>query len=129
MLSFSLAVLAHSPLARAEDALDEVNQARAARGMSPFIRDEALSQGAQACANARAKGLIKGHTKNDFAYLPSSASAKAGGAAAWPRSMGWGSCCTYENWRYAGAAYSISRDGQRYMQLFASNSPNGLTSA
>lgn len=107
-----------------EDALEEVNRLRASRGLAPFLRDEALTQAASRCADHRAAHLIAGHSSNDFGFLPAGAHASAAGCAAWPAHMGWGSCCSHENWRYAGAAYSLGRDGRRYMQLFVSNSPN-----
>jgi len=108
----------------AYDGLVEVNQRRAARGLRPFLRDEQLSRAAAAAADFRAARLMAGHTSSDFAFLPSGASASSAGCAAWPQGMGWGSCCSEDNWRYAGAAYAIGRDGQRYMHLFVSNSPN-----
>lgn len=100
------------------DALAEVNAARARKGLRPFIADPQLTRGARACAKARAQRLIEGHTANDFSYLPSGASAQAAGCAAWPQGAGWGACCTYENWTYAGAAWAIGSDGRRYMHLF-----------
>jgi hypothetical protein len=100
------------------DALDEVNQARAARGLRPFVRDEGLTAGAKNVAEVRAKALWAGHTQNDFSGLPVGCHASAAGCAAWAQGQGWGSCCTYENWTYAGAAYAIGRDGRRYMQLY-----------
>jgi hypothetical protein len=100
------------------EALDEVNAVRAQRGLPAFRYDEALTQGAQACAQHRADRLIQGHTSNDFAFLPAGAHASAGGCAAWEPSMGWGSCCTYERYSEAGAAYAVGRDGRRYMHLF-----------
>lgn len=114
-----LALLTFTPFARAgEDALDEVNRARAARGLPPFQRDDSLVAAAKACADFRASRLMEGHTGNDFQFLPRGASAAASGCAAWRQGEGWGSCCTYERWRTAGAAYAIGRDGRRYMQLF-----------
>ncbi len=104
--------------ARADDALDEVNATRAARHLPPFKRDDGLSRGAQAAADYRAARGIEGHTPNDFSYLPAGTTAKAAGCAAWRQGEGWGACCTYERWTYAGAAYSIGRDGRRYMHLF-----------
>jgi uncharacterized protein YkwD len=107
--------MAHSSYT-SEDALDEVNRTRAQRGLRPYLRDEGLVQGALKVAQHRAQHLIAGHSSNDFAI--GGVSASASGCAAWPASMGWGSCCTYENWTYAGAAYAYGRDGRRYMQLF-----------
>lgn len=99
-------------------ALDEVNAARAARGLRPYIRDDNLTSAATVCAEFRAARLIAGHTSNDFAALPPGTSATAAGCAAWEPGSGWGSCCTYEGYTYAGAAYAIGRDGRRYMHLF-----------
>jgi hypothetical protein len=101
-----------------EDALEEVNAARAARGLRPFIEDPDLTAGAINVADFRAERLMQGHTRNDFAGLPEGCRARAAGCAAWPPSLGWGACCTYENWTYAGAAWAMGRDGRRYMHLF-----------
>jgi len=101
-----------------EDALTEVNAARAARGLKPFIKDAELTAGAINVADFRAARLMAGHTSNDFAGLPEGCTARAAGCAAWEPSLGWGACCTYENHRYAGAAWAKGRDGRRYMQLF-----------
>src|SRR5262249_1560395 len=100
------------------DALDEVNAARAARGLPAFVRDESLSEGALHVARFRAANLIAGHTGNDFQGLPEGAVASAAGCAAWHPSLGWGSCCTCEHYTYAGAAWAIGSDQRRYMQLF-----------
>jgi hypothetical protein len=101
-----------------EEALAEVNAARAKRGLRPFIKDDRLTLGAINVADFRAERLIAGHTGNDFAGLPDDAVATAAGCAAWEPSWGWGSCCTYENYTYAGAAWAMGRDGRRYMHLF-----------
>ena len=101
-----------------KDALDEVNATRAARGLRPFIPDANLTSAATACAEFRAARLMAGHTGNDFAALPPGTSATASGCAAWAPGLGWGSCCTYEGYTYAGAAYATGRDGRRYMHLF-----------
>jgi hypothetical protein len=100
------------------DAIDEVNAARAARGLPAFVRDDGLSEGALHVARFRAARLIAGHTGNDFAGLPKGVIASAAGCAAWYPSLGWGSCCTYENYTYAGAAWAMGGDGRRYCQLF-----------
>ncbi|HEX4592196.1 MAG TPA: hypothetical protein VH120_19840 [Gemmataceae bacterium] len=100
------------------EALDEVNAARAARGLRPFIRDAYLTAGAVQAAEFRAARLIEGHTANDFAALPPGGFATSAGCAAWEPGTGWGSCCTYEQYTYAGAAYARGRDGRRYMHLF-----------
>jgi hypothetical protein len=101
-----------------EDALDELNAVRAARGLRPYIRDDYLTAGAKNVADFRARYLIEGHTGNDFSGLPIGTTASASGCAAWPAGQGWGSCCTYEHWTYAGAADAMGNDGRRYMQLF-----------
>jgi hypothetical protein len=109
----------HTATARAStDGLDEVNAVRAARGLRPFVRDNELTRAAAGCADFRAERLIPGHTSNDFTALPSGAYATATGCAAWTPDWGWGACCTYENWTYAGAAWTFGRDGRRYMHLF-----------
>src|SRR5438270_1589157 len=108
-----LVVLFAPPAFAGMDALDEVNAVRAARGLRPFIKDDALTAGAINVADFRAERLIAGHTGNDFAGLPAGCWACAGGCAAWEPGMGWGSCCTYENWTYAGAGWSMGRDGRR----------------
>ena len=100
------------------EALGEVNAVRAERGLKPFIYDHELYRAAAGCADFRAERLIAGHTANDFAALPSGAAATAAGCAAWEPSWGWGACCTYDNYTYAGAAYTLGRDGRRYMHLF-----------
>lgn len=102
----------------AHDALDEVNAARAARGLPPFKRDAGLTTAAKNAASYRAARLIRGHTRNDFAFVPEGTTARAAGCAAWPKRDGWGACCTYERWTWAGAAWAEGRDGRRYMHLY-----------
>jgi hypothetical protein len=111
-------VLAPSLSFAGENALDEVNATRAARGLRPYIEDPNLTAAASAAADFRASRLIAGHTSNDFAFLPAGAFAPAAGCAAWEPNWGWGACCTYDNYTYAGAAYTVGRDGRRYMHLF-----------
>lgn len=98
--------------------LAEVNAARLSQGLRPFIEDPALTAAAQAAAAARASRGIVGHLPNDFAYLPPGTFARAAGCGALEPSWGWGTCCTYENYTYAGAGLVIGRDGRRYMHLF-----------
>lgn len=100
------------------DALAEVNAARARRGLKPFLHDPQLTQAAQQCAQIRASRRIAGHLANDFAYLPAGATARSAGCGAMEPSWGWGTCCTYENYTYAGAAWVMGSDGKRYMHLF-----------
>lgn len=117
-MKFVLAFLLLAGSAFGADALDEVNTARARRGLRPFIRDNGLSQAAESCAQFRAANLIKGHSANDFSYVPAGTTASAAGCAAWTPDWGWGACCTYENWTYAGAAVVMGRDGRRYNHLY-----------
>lgn len=100
------------------DGLGEVNAQRAARGLRPFVRDEGLTQAALACAQHRAAHGLFGHSANDFAFVPAGTFASAAGCAAYPAGYGWMSCCVYENYTYAGAAWVTGRDGRRYMHLF-----------
>lgn len=105
-------------LENAISALDEVNAARAARGLKPFIYDEGLARAAAGCAEWRAARLCEGHTPNDFAAVPRGYSARVAGCAAWPAHMGWGSCDTFANHTYCGAAWVMGRDNRRYMHAF-----------
>ena len=102
----------------AGDGLDEVNALRASRGLRPYVRDEGLMQAARSCAAFRAANGLFGHTGNDFAFLPAGSSAATAGCAAYPASFGWMSCCVYEGYTYAGAAWVTGRDGRRYMHLY-----------
>jgi hypothetical protein len=124
-LALSLPLVVAAQARAAEDALDEVNAVRARRGLPKFVRDEKLSEAAAKCADYRATKLISGHTSNDFSFVPAGASATAAGCAAWSPEMGWGSCCTYESYKIAGAAWSKGRDGRRYMHLFVRGSGGG----
>ena len=105
-------------VATAQQVLDEVNTQRAARGLRPYILDENLARGAAACAVYRAQHRIEGHTSNDFGFLPPGTQARSAGCAAWQVGMGWGSCCTYDGYQFAGAGYCVGPDGKRYMHLF-----------
>jgi len=105
--------------AGSEDALAEVNAVRARRGLRAFVHDALLTQAACSCAKQRAARLIAGHLpESDFHYLPVGANANAAGCAAWTPDWGWGACCTYDNYAYAGAAWTMGSDGRRYMHLF-----------
>jgi hypothetical protein len=100
------------------DALPEVNAARSQRGLRPFLPDPLLQQAAYTCAKIRATNRIEAHLSSDFAYLPAGSSASAAGCGALEPSWGWGTCCTYDNYTYAGAAWVMGTDGKRYMHLF-----------
>jgi hypothetical protein len=107
------------PAAQVWDALDEVNAARAKRGLKPFVKDAGLTQAASSAAWQRSQRLIRGHLpESDFAYLPKDVHAKAAGCGAWEPQDGWGACCTYEPYTYAGACWAKGRDGLRYMHIF-----------
>lgn len=123
--ALSLQLLLVSQLHAATDALDEVNAVREKRGLPKFVRDEGLTKAAEKCADYRASKLIAGHTSNDFSFVPAGFSASAAGCAAWPEGMGWGSCCTYESYKHAGAAWAKGRDGRRYMHLFVRGGGDG----
>ena len=101
-----------------KDALDQLNAQRKARGLRPYLRDDGLTRAAKGAAKYRAERLMDGHTRNDFSAVPPGSHASAAGCAAWPASMGFGSCCCYETWRYAGAASCRGRDGRIYHHLF-----------
>ena len=114
-LVFVIGIITSSTYA-ADDALDAANAARTARGLKLFKRDDGLTAAAKQCADYRAARFMAQHTANDFAFLPVGSHADATGCAAW--ADGWGSCCTYSDYEYAGAAVTIGRDGLRYMSLF-----------
>ena len=101
-----------------DDALQEVNAERAKRGLRAFLPDPLLNQGARKAAKIRAANQIHGHLSSDFDQLPPGAQATAAGCGALEPSWGWGSCCTYDDYTYAGAAWVMGTDGRRYMHLF-----------
>lgn len=104
-----------------DSALAEVNSARAARGLQPFKLDHGLMQAARDAAAFRAANRIAGHVSGgmgDFRFLPFGAHARAAGCGALSPSWGWGTCCTYDNYTYAGAAVVHGNDGRRYMHIF-----------
>lgn len=101
------------------DGLDELNALRARSGLRPYLRDDKLTEAASWCATQRAARLIDGHLpESDFTYVHKvGADAAACGCAAWEPSWGWGSCCSHDNYTYAGAAWAMGRDGKRYMHV------------
>lgn len=114
-----------SPVASApsdgSDALAEVNAKRASRGLRPYQFDAGLTQAARACAQHRADRLMFGHVMGgmgDFQFVPPGTRCDATGCAAYPPSMGFLACAVYDNYRYAGAATVIGRDGRAYHSLF-----------
>ena len=118
LLAIVVSLVVASAAQAGSDALHEVNAARARRGLPPYQRCEALSIAASKAADFRAARHIAGHTSNDFSFVPRGTGAGAAGCAALTPDWGWGSCCTYERWRYAGAAWAMGRDGRRYMHLY-----------
>lgn len=101
------------------EALDEVNAERAKRGLRPYVVDPLLTQAAKEAASRRASRFIHGHLpESDFSCLPSGAHCNTAGCGALEPSWGWGTCCTYDNYTYAGAAWVMGSDGRRYMHLF-----------
>ena len=113
-----LAAQEFKTVATPEQVLAEVNALRAQRGLPAYVLDPRLAEGALAAAKHRAVNHIDGHTRNDFGFLPAGSRASAAGCAAWPVGMGWGSCCVYDNARFAGAGFCVGTDGRRYMHLF-----------
>lgn len=101
-----------------EAALAEVNAARAKRGLPAFVEDPALTVAATKAAAFRAERGIVGHTSNDFQFVPKGARASAAGCAANHWRYGFMSCCRYENWKYAGAAWVMHDDGRMFCHLF-----------
>ncbi len=104
-----------------KDAIKEVNVARVARGLKPFINDPLLNQAAYSAAVYRASRLINGHVegnRGDFQFLPEGANCNTAGCGALEPSWGWGACGTYENYTYVGCAWVMGRDGKRYMHQF-----------
>lgn len=106
------------PQQECKDALDEVNAKRATRGLRPFKRDEGLTQAAYECSKFRAVRRLFEHTSNDFQFVPRGTRAAAAGCAAYADRYGWMSCCMWENYTYAGAAWVRGSDGKRYMHLY-----------
>lgn len=112
-------VAATQSLQGVDDALTEVNEYRARRGLPAFLPDPLLNQAAKACAKQRAARGIHGHLpESDFSYLPSGGNASSAGCGALEDSWGWGTCCMNDNYTYAGAAWYRGADGRRYMHLF-----------
>ena len=124
ILAFSLCFCMVTTIHAGEDALAEVNAARAARGLHPLIWDGLLTQGAMRVADHRAAHRIAGHIggqMSDFALLPPGARADVAGAGALEPWWGWQSCAWDGNWKYAGAAVTVS-GGIRYMSIFCRES-------
>jgi len=104
------------------NALAEVNEYRAKRGLPPFQHDPQLTEAALTAAQARANHLWAGHLQSDFACLPAGAHADSAGCGALDDSWGWATCCMDDNYSHAGAAWVRGSDGKRYMHLFVRGS-------
>lgn len=108
---------------KCDDALAEVNAARAQRGLRPYLPDPVLNRAARKCAEWRAARLCEGHCnlpQGDFTFLEPvyPVGSCAGGCAAWQPSWGFGACAMYDNYTYCGAAWVMGRDGLKYCHLF-----------
>jgi hypothetical protein len=123
-----LALVCGRAAADATEALDEVNQARAARGLPAFIRDDGLTEAAKKAAHLRAINGIAGHLASDFACLSPGVTADAAGCACWEPSLGWGACTSYESYSHAGAAWEIGPSGKRFMHIFVRGSSGSTMS-
>lgn len=115
-----------SSVAWADNAIEQVNRQRAAKGLPPFINDPGLQQAAEACCNYRAKNCIEGHCNNDFQFVPAGTYCPVAGCAAWRWDGTFGACALYDNYRYAGCAWYMGRDGRCYMHAFYSNTPSAV---
>ena len=133
----ALALLFAANVNAADDALHEVNAARAERGLPPYINDPVLAASAKAAAEYRAKYRRPGHLHvfiggveyNDFSFLP--AGYQWYGPDDWsmidsgcehpdypPRD--WAACCTHDTeYTHAGAAFAYDANGRRYNHIFA----------
>lgn len=119
-----------------KESLKEVNALRVKRGLRPFIFDANLTLAAKGAAKYRAENNIEGHIPDnnivplgDFHFVPRNGkynlpvyelSRCAAGCAAW-KDNDWGSCCVYDDYKYAGAYWVRGRDGRRFMHLFVRN--------
>lgn len=102
-----------------ETPIEALNRRRARLGLRLVREDKLLSRCAKACAEYRAARRIAGHTPNDFQFLTDGARSNEAGCAAWPVSMGWGSCLADDpNMSVVGVGWAMGSDGLRYMQLF-----------
>ncbi|MFO0882621.1 MAG: hypothetical protein U0894_00260 [Pirellulales bacterium] len=61
-----------------DDALEEVNAARAKRGLTPFAPDPKLNEAAKACAKIRATSFIEAHWRMILPICLRSAAATSG---------------------------------------------------
>src|SRR5579864_374468 len=103
-------------LAAYEDALDAVNATRAAVGLQPFAKDPSLQQAAEGAALARAESGISGHV-DDFSYPPPGSTAAAAGAGC-SDGRTWSTCCTFDQYHRAGAAWRKGKDNRFYCHIF-----------
>lgn len=106
------------PVGEAVDALAEVNAARAARGLRPYLRDDGLTVAAKAAAKYRAERGIRGHCNSDFVFLPAGAHSNCAGCAALDASWKFQACEQFGRWTYCGAASVQGADGRMYHHAF-----------
>ena len=120
----AIAIIATAGIARAQaiEALAEVNAARAAKGLRPFVHDPNLTAGAMQAATLRAERGIHGHLANDFACLPPGTTAAAAGCGVEHLGFGFLACCVYDNFQTAGAAKCRDANGRWYFHLFVNGS-------
>lgn len=90
-----------------ENALAEVNEARAKRGLKPYIYDATLAKAALECAKYRAARHMAGHCdgqRGDFGFLPSGydTNGVVGGCAGLEPSWGFQACAMFDNYTYCG---------------------------
>jgi len=94
------------------DAMDEVNEWRRRSGLRPFVEDPQMTKFARMKAEYRAmRNLRNGHQgpKAPGNWREGTGEAKP----VW----GWLTCETESDFKYAGAAMCVGRDGTRYMVL------------
>lgn len=112
------------------DVLEELNQQRKARGLAPYLWDKELTMAAGRASKWRAERLQFGHAPSDFAFLTPGVSADAAGCAAYAPSYGFMACACYEAGQYyAGAAYTLGKDGKRYCHLFIRRTVRALSAS
>lgn len=119
-ISYALASPVGQTAAECRDALDEVNAWRARHGLRPFAHDVDLTAAAYGAAKWRAEHLWFWHVPGgDYKFLPPGCPLAISGCAAYPPRDGWLSCCMDDvQYKVAGAAWVMGRDGRRFMHLF-----------
>ena len=94
------------------DGMDEVNEWRRRSGLPPFIEDPAMTKFAELKARFRAeRNLRDGH------HGPQPAAGWHEGTGEATATWGWLTCESESDFKYAGAALCVGRDGTRFMVL------------